>query len=75
MHALLCRCLGDKTQQQAATYCAEGLFDRMFYNSITGSKKDLEIEVMEIYGIGVRQVLLVAFEPADQMPPERVIGT
>ncbi|HTY22696.1 MAG TPA: hypothetical protein VMC85_06170 [Desulfomonilaceae bacterium] len=65
-----------KPKLEAAQYCAnKGLLDRMFYNSITVWEKDLETEIKEIYSIGVKHVLLVAFDPADQMPSGRVAGT
>jgi len=65
-----------KPKLEGAEYCAEkGLLDRMFYNSITVWEKDLETEIREIYNIGVKHVLLVAFDPADQMPSGRITGT
>jgi tetrahydromethanopterin S-methyltransferase subunit H len=47
----------------------------MFYNSITVWEKDVETEIREIYQIGVKHVLLVAFDAADQMPSGRISGT
>jgi len=65
-----------KTKLEGARYCAEkGLLDRMFYNSLTMWEKDLETEIKEIAGIGVKHVLLVAFDQEDQMPSARVGGT
>ncbi|MBM3299845.1 MAG: tetrahydromethanopterin S-methyltransferase, partial [Deltaproteobacteria bacterium] len=65
-----------KPKLEAAKYCADkGLLDRMFYNSITVWEKDVETEIREIYQIGVKHVLLVAFDPADQMPSGRISGT
>ncbi|MCL5123127.1 MAG: tetrahydromethanopterin S-methyltransferase [Deltaproteobacteria bacterium] len=65
-----------KPKLEAASYCAEkGLLDRMFYNSLTVWEKDLETEIREIAAIGVKHVLLVAFDPADQMPTGRISGT
>jgi tetrahydromethanopterin S-methyltransferase subunit H len=65
-----------KPKIEAAAYCAQkGLLDRMFYNSITVWEKDLETEIKEIYDIGVKHVLLVAFDPADMMPTGRISGT
>lgn len=59
-----------------ARYCAEkGLLDRMFYNSLTVWEKDLEKEIREIADMGVRHVLLVAFDPEDPMPSGRLKGT
>lgn len=64
-----------KTKLQGAEYCAEkGLLDRMFYNSITVWEEDPETEIKEIAQIGVKNVLLVAFDVADQMPTGRISG-
>jgi len=65
-----------KPKLAGAAYCAEkGLLDRMFYNSLTVWEKDLETEIREISQIGVKHVLLVAFDQEDQMPSGRVTGT
>jgi len=65
-----------KPKLAGAQYCAEkGLLDRMFYNSLTVWEQDLETEIREIASIGVKHVLLVAFDPDDQMPSGRVTGT
>lgn len=65
-----------KPKLAGAAYCAEkGLLDRMFYNSLTVWEKDLETEIREIAQIGVKHVLLVAFDMADQMPSGRIAGT
>ncbi len=65
-----------KPKLEAARYCAEkGLLERMFYNSITVWEKDLETEVKEIADIGVKHVLLVAFDADDMMPSGRITGT
>lgn len=65
-----------KPKLEGAAYCAEkGLLDRMFYNSITVWEKDLEQEIKEIYDIGVKHVLLVAFDDQDLMPTGRISGT
>ncbi|NIQ40069.1 MAG: tetrahydromethanopterin S-methyltransferase subunit H [Proteobacteria bacterium] len=65
-----------KPKLEGARYCAEkGLLDRMFYNSLTVWEKDIEGEVREIADIGVKHVLLVAFDQEDQMPSGRVTGT
>jgi tetrahydromethanopterin S-methyltransferase subunit H len=65
-----------KPKIAAAAYCAEkGLLDRMFYNSITVWEKDLETEIKEIATIGVKHVLLVSYDMADQMPTGRISGT
>jgi tetrahydromethanopterin S-methyltransferase subunit H len=65
-----------KTKLEGASYCAErDLLGRMFYNSLTVWEKDLETEIREIADIGVKHVLLVAFDPEDQMPAGRITGT
>ena len=65
-----------KPKLAAAAYCAEkGLLDRMFYNSLTVWEKDLETEIKEIADIGVKHVLLVAFDDVDQTANGRVTGT
>jgi tetrahydromethanopterin S-methyltransferase subunit H len=65
-----------KAKLQGARYCAEkGLLDRMFYNSLTIWEKDLEAEIREIFGMGVKHILLVAFDQEDQMPTGRITGT
>jgi tetrahydromethanopterin S-methyltransferase subunit H len=47
----------------------------MFYNSLTVWEKDLETEIREISQIGVKHVLLVAFDQEDQLPSGRITGT
>lgn len=65
-----------KPKLAGAAYCAEkGLLDRMFYNSLTVWEEDLETEIREISQMGVKHVLLVAFDTADQMPSGRITGT
>jgi tetrahydromethanopterin S-methyltransferase subunit H len=65
-----------KPKLEGAQYCAErGLLDRMFYNSLTVWEKDLETEIKEIAHMGVKHVLLVAFDQEDQMPAGRMTGT
>ena len=65
-----------KAKVEGASYCAErGLLDRMFYNSLTIWEKELEMEIQEISALGVKHVLLVAFDQEDQMPAGRITGT
>lgn len=60
---------------EGAAYCAEqGLLDRMFYNSITVWEQDLATEIKELAQIGVKHVLLVAFDQNDQTPKGRITG-
>ena len=64
-----------KPKLEGAEYCAQkGLLDRMFYNSLTVWEKDVEAEIHAIAEIGVKHVLLVAFDPADPMPSGRITG-
>lgn len=66
-----------RTKLDGAAYCAEkGLLDRMFYNSITvwAEPGDLETEIKEMVQIGVKHVVLVAFDQNDQMPTGRITG-
>jgi tetrahydromethanopterin S-methyltransferase subunit H len=64
-----------QTKLEGARYCADkGLLDRMFYNSLTIWEKDLDKEIREISDIGVKHVLLVAFDSEDQMPTGRITG-
>ncbi len=65
-----------KPKLEGARYCAErGLLDRMFYNSLTLWEQDLETEIREISAMGIKHVLLVAFDQEDQMPTGRIMGT
>jgi tetrahydromethanopterin S-methyltransferase subunit H len=65
-----------KPKLEGAAYCAEkGLLDRMFYNSLTVWEQELETEIKEIYNMGVKHVLIVAFDETDLMPTGRVTGT
>ncbi len=65
-----------KPKLAAARYCADkGLLDRMFYNSITVWEEDLETEIKTISELGIKHVLLVAYDMADEMPSGRVAGT
>jgi tetrahydromethanopterin S-methyltransferase subunit H len=65
-----------KPKLEGARYCADkGLLDRMFYNSLTVWERDIEKEIAEIGEIGVRHVLLVAFDQQDPMPSGRISGT
>lgn len=65
-----------KPKLEGARFCAEnGLLDRMFYNSLTVWEQDVETEIREISDMGVKHVLLVAFDQSDQMPSGRIKGT
>ena len=65
-----------KPKLEGARYCADkGLLDRMFYNSLTVWEQEIEKEVREIRDIGLKHVLLVAFDQDDPMPSGRITGT
>lgn len=65
-----------KPKLEGARYCVEkGLLDRMFYNSLTVWEQDLESEIKEIRDLGVKHVLLVAFDQDDKMPTGRIKST
>jgi tetrahydromethanopterin S-methyltransferase subunit H len=65
-----------KAKLEGAGYCADrGLLDRMFYNSLTVWEQDLEKEITSIREMGIKHILLVAFDQDDQMPTGRVKGT
>lgn len=65
-----------KPKLAGAQFCADqGLLDRMFYNSLTVWEQELDTEIKEIAGMGVKHVLLVAFDQEDQMPTGRITGT
>lgn len=64
-----------KAKLDGAEYCArKGLLDRMFYNSLTVWEKDVATEIRAIAEMGVKHVLLVAFDPDDPMPSGRITG-
>lgn len=57
-------------------YCArKDLLDRMFYSSLSLWEKDLDREIKEIAGLGIKHVLLAAFDPDNRMPGGRVTAT
>ena len=58
---------------EAARYAAElGLLGRVLYNSVGPWSEDLEREVAVLGEIGVKHVVLVAFDMDDQMPAGRM---
>ncbi len=60
---------------EAARYAAGlGLLDRVLYNSVGPWSEDLEREAAGLGEIGVRHIVLVAFDPQDQMPAGRLRG-
>lgn len=65
--------LGPKLE--AARYARElGLLDRLFYNSLNPWSEDLEREVAAIGEIGIKHLVLAAFDPEDPEPGGRVKG-
>jgi tetrahydromethanopterin S-methyltransferase subunit H len=62
-----------KTRVAAARYVAElGLQDRFLYNSITPWDEDIEGQVAEIKDMGVKHVVIQAFDMEDKGPEGRV---
>ncbi|MEE9203241.1 MAG: tetrahydromethanopterin S-methyltransferase subunit H [Dehalococcoidia bacterium] len=58
---------------EAARYAAGlGLLDRVIYNSVSPWSEDIEREAAGLAEIGVKHVVLVAFDPEDQMPAGRL---
>lgn len=61
-----------KTRIEAARYVAGlGLQDRLLYNSITPWDKEIPEQVAELKSLGIKHVVLQAFDEADQMPGGR----
>ena len=62
-----------KTRLAAARYVAAlGLQDRLLYNSITPWDDDIEEQVAEIKELGIRHVVVQAFDVEDKRPGGRV---
>jgi len=62
-----------KTRLAAARYIAElGLQDRLLYNSITPWDEDIEAQVAELTELGIRHVVVQAFDVEDKRPGGRV---
>ena len=62
-----------KTRLAAARYIAElGLQDRMLYNSITPWDEDIEAQVAELKELGIKHVVIQAFDVEDMGPRGRV---
>lgn len=61
------------TRLAAARYVAElGLQDRLLYNSITPWDDDIEGQVSELKELGIRHVVVQAFDVEDKRPSGRV---
>jgi len=62
-----------KPKLAAARYVREvGLVDRYLYNSLAPWSEDLELEGAELSKAGVKNALLVAFNPEDKTPAGRM---
>lgn len=62
-----------KTRLAAAHYIAEmGLQDRLLYNSITPWDEDIESQVAELRELGIKHVVVQAFDMEDKGPGGRI---
>ena len=62
-----------KTRLAAARYVAElGLQDRLLYNSITPWDEDIEGQVSELKELGIKHVVIQAFDMEDKGPDGRI---
>ena len=62
-----------KTRLAATRYIAElGLQDRLLYNSITPWDEDIEAQVAELKELGIKHVVVQAFDVEDKRPSGRV---
>jgi len=62
-----------KTRLAAARYVAElGLQDRLLYNSITPWDEDIEGQVRELKELGIKHVVIQAFDMEDKGPQGRI---
>ena len=62
-----------KTRLEAARYVAElGIQDRVLYNSITPWDEDINRQVDEIREMGIKHVVIQAFDMEDKSPAGRV---
>ncbi|MFZ5632549.1 MAG: tetrahydromethanopterin S-methyltransferase subunit H family protein [Bacillota bacterium] len=65
----------EKARLEAAEYCcSRGLQDRLLYNSITPWDKDIPGQVARLKEMGVRHVVLQAYNQEDPTPRGRVTG-
>lgn len=65
----------EKTRLETAEYCcSQGLQDRLLYNSITPWDKDIPGQVARLREIGVKHVVLQAYNQEDPSPGGRVSG-
>jgi len=62
-----------KTRLAAARYAAKlGLQDRLLYNSITPWDEDIEGQVLELKELGIKHVVIQAFDMEDKGPQGRI---
>lgn len=63
----------EKPRLEAAEYiCKKGLADRLIYNSITPWDKDIPGQVKKLKELGVKHVIVQAFDVEDQSPKGRL---
>ncbi len=62
-----------KTRLATARYIAElGLQDRLLYNSITPWDEDIQAQVAELKELGIKHVVIQAFDMEDKRPSGRI---
>jgi len=62
-----------KTRLAAARYIAKmGLQERMLYNSITPWDEDIEAQVLELRELGIKHIVVQAFDVEDKRPSGRI---
>ncbi|MGB9826216.1 MAG: tetrahydromethanopterin S-methyltransferase, partial [Desulfofundulus sp.] len=65
----------EKTRLEVAEYIAQlGIQDRVLYNSITPWDKDIPGQVARLKELGIKHVVVQAFNQEDQTPKGRVTG-
>lgn len=65
----------EKARLEAAEYCCQkGLQDRLLYNSITPWDKDIPEQVKKLTELGIKHVVLQAYNQEDPSPKGRVSG-
>ncbi|MGB9846710.1 MAG: tetrahydromethanopterin S-methyltransferase subunit H family protein [Desulfotomaculales bacterium] len=65
----------EKTRLEVAAYVAElGIQDRVLYNSITPWDKDIAGQAARLKELGIKHVVVQAFNQEDQTPRGRVTG-
>lgn len=65
----------EKARLEAAEYCcSKGLQDRLLYNSITPWDKDIPGQVAKLKAMGIKHVVLQAYNQEDPSPKGRVTG-